>query len=113
MGSGSVIGPSTPYIIGGDPSQVEHVQNFATGLMRSLAEKNGYNVAAAVDMAANKSAYNSDEAASVGVITGKGETLNAFLADGGLSGGPVTALRWAPYSRFLGFLAQPDVHRRL
>src|SRR2546429_5007645 len=70
MGSGSVIGPSTPYIIGGDPSQVEHVQNFATGLMRSLAEKNGYNVAAAVDMAANNSAYTADEAASVGLITG-------------------------------------------
>src|SRR3989475_2143588 len=47
MGSGSVIGPSTPYIIGGDPSQIQHVQNFAIGLMRSLAEKNRYNLAAA------------------------------------------------------------------
>src|SRR6058998_2502801 len=27
MGNASVIGPSTPYIIGGDPSQVQHVQN--------------------------------------------------------------------------------------
>src|SRR5207245_656348 len=71
MGSGSVIGPSTPYIIGGDPSQVEHVQNFATGLMRSLAEKNGYNVAAAAEMAANNSAYTADEAASGGLVTGK------------------------------------------
>src|SRR5947199_880486 len=28
MANASVIGPSTPYIIGGDPSQVQHVQNF-------------------------------------------------------------------------------------
>src|SRR5438309_6416019 len=39
MGNGSVIGPSTPYIIGGDPSQIQHVHNFATGLIRSLAQK--------------------------------------------------------------------------
>src|SRR2546428_11318937 len=104
MGSGSVIGPSTTYINGGDPSQVEHVQNFATGLMRSLAEKNGYNVAAAVDMAANKSAYTSDEAASVGLITGKAETLNAFLADVGFSGVPVTPFGVPLYEPFLRFL---------
>ena len=109
MGSGSVIGPSTPYIIGGDPSQVEHVQNFATGLMRSLAEKNGYNVAAAVDMAANNSAYTADEAASVGLITGKAETLNAFLADVGLSGVPVTPFGEPLYDRFLSFLSDPTV----
>src|SRR2546427_9304307 len=36
MGNASVIGPSTPYIIGGDPSQVQHVQNFARALITSL-----------------------------------------------------------------------------
>ncbi len=109
MGSGSVIGPSTPYIIGGDPSQVQHVQNFAIGLMRSLAEKNGYNVAAAVDMAANNSAYTADEAASVGLITGRAETLNAFLADVGLGGVPVTTFGEPLYDRFLSFLSDPTV----
>jgi membrane-bound serine protease (ClpP class) len=53
MGSGSIIGPSTPYIIGGDPLQQQHVQNAMVAYIRSLAEKNGYNVAAAVGMAQN------------------------------------------------------------
>src|SRR3989442_6443094 len=77
--------------------------------MRSLAEKNGYNVAAAVDMAANNSAYTADEAASVGLITGKAETLNAFLADVGLSGVPVTPFGEPLYDRFLSFLSDPTV----
>src|SRR2546427_6845549 len=37
MGNASVIGPSTPYIIGGDPSQLQHVQKFAPGPITSLA----------------------------------------------------------------------------
>ncbi len=109
MGSGSVIGPSTPYIIGGDPSEIQHVQNFATGLMRSLAEKNGYNVAAAVDMAENNSVYTADEAASVGLITGRAETLGTFLADVGLSGVPLTTFGEPLYDRFLSFLSDPTV----
>src|SRR3989454_7067358 len=31
MGNASVIGPSTPYIIGGDPSPMQHLQNFSAG----------------------------------------------------------------------------------
>src|SRR5256712_11888680 len=96
MGSGSVIGPSTTYINGGDPSQVEHVQNFSTGLIRSLAEKNGYNVAAAVDMAANNTAYSASQAASLGLVNGTLETLPAFLTAVGPGGGAGAALDQAP-----------------
>src|SRR6058998_4165064 len=90
MGNASVIGPSTPYIIGGDPSQVQHVQNFATALMVSLAQAHGYNVTAAVDMAENNTAYTAVEAASVGLITGLVDTYAGFLSKVGLSGLPVT-----------------------
>ena len=109
MGNGSVIGPSTPYIIGGDPSQIQHVQNFATGLMRSLAEAHGYNVAAAVNMAENNTAYTGMEAANVGLVTGMADTLNVFLTKVGLSGVPLTTYSEPLYDQFLSFLSDPTV----
>src|SRR5205823_208348 len=68
MGSGSIIGPSTPYIIGGDPLEQQHVQNAMVAYIRSLAERHGYNVAAAVSMAENNTAYSATQAASLGLL---------------------------------------------
>src|SRR3989475_98948 len=68
MGNASVIGPSTPYIIGGGPSQVQHVQNFATALLVSLAQAHGYNVSAAINMAPNKTAFSGSEGAAIGLL---------------------------------------------
>ncbi len=109
MGNASVIGPSTPYIIGGDPSQVQHVQNFAIALMRSLAQSHGYNVTAAVDMARNNTAYTGIEAAKIGLVTGRAQTFDEFLAKVGLSGLPVTTYDEPIYDRFLSFLSNPTV----
>jgi membrane-bound serine protease (ClpP class) len=109
MGNGSVIGPSTPYIIGGDPSQIQHVQNFATGLMRSLAQAHGYNVAAAVDMAANNTPYSGSDAARIGLVTGMADTLDVFLTKVGLSGVPLTTYDEPFYDQFLSFLSDPSV----
>jgi membrane-bound serine protease (ClpP class) len=109
MGSGSIIGPSTPYIIGGDPLQQQHVQNAMVAYIRSLAEKNGYNVAAAVSMAQNNTAYSAAQAASLGLVTGLRETLDSFLAAVGLGGSPVTRSDQPIYDRFLSFLSDPTV----
>src|SRR2546428_12217047 len=70
MGNASVIGPSTPYIIGGDPSQVQHVQNFAKALITSLAQAHGDNVTAPLDMAPNKTAFSRSETPPIGPATG-------------------------------------------
>jgi membrane-bound serine protease (ClpP class) len=109
MGSGSIIGPSTPYIIGGDPLQLQHVRNAMVAYIRSLAEKNGYNVAAAVSMAQNNTAYSATQAASLGLVTGMRETLDAFLVAVGLGGSPVTRFDEPIYDRFLSFLSDPTV----
>jgi membrane-bound serine protease (ClpP class) len=109
MGSGSIIGPSTPYIIGGDPLQQQHVQNAMIAYIRSLAEKNGYNVAAAVSMAQNNTAYSATQAASLGLVTGMRETLDAFLAAVGLGSSPVTRFDQPIYDRLLSFLSDPTV----
>src|SRR2546428_773268 len=105
MGNGSVIGPSTPYIIGGDPSQIQHVQNFATGLIRSLAQKNGDNVRAAVDMAENNTAYTAGETASLRLIPRPVDTYAGVLPEGGVSRLPGTGVSEPFLEQFLSFLS--------
>ena len=109
MGSGSIIGPSTPFIVGGDPVEQQHVQNAMVAYIRSLAEKNGYNVAAAVDMAANNTAYSALQAASLGLVNGTLETLPAFLTAVGLGSATVTPYDEPLYDRFLSFISDPTV----
>ena len=109
MGSGSIIGPSTPFIVGGDPVEQQHVQNAMVAYIRSLAEKNGYNVVAAVDMAANNTAYSALQAASLGLVNGTLETLPAFLTAVGLGSATVTPYDEPLYDRFLSFISDPTV----
>src|SRR3989440_7048574 len=79
MSSGSIIGPSTPFVVGGDPSEQQHVQNAMVAYIRSLAEKNGYNVTAAVDMAQNNTAFSARPAVSAGPGNGRPGTPGALL----------------------------------
>lgn len=109
MGSGSIIGPSTPFVVGGDPSEQQHVQNAMVAYIRSLAEKNGYNVAAAVDMAQNNTAYSAVQASSVGLVNGTRETLASFLSAVGLGTATVTPFDEPLYDRFLSFISDPTV----
>src|SRR5205809_4068933 len=109
MGSGSIIGPSTPFIVGGDPVEQQHVQNAMVAYIRSLAEKNGYNVAAAVDMAANNTAYSAVQATSIGLVTGSAQNLTGFLTDVGLGTSTVTPYDEPLYDRFLSFISDPTV----
>jgi len=109
MGSGSIIGPSTPFVVGGDPSQQQHVQNAMVAYIRSLAEKNGYNVTAAVDMAQNNVAYSAVQATSVGLVNGTRDTLEDFLTAVGLGTATVTPFDEPLYDRFLSFISDPTV----
>jgi membrane-bound serine protease (ClpP class) len=109
MGSGSIIGPSTPFVVGGDPVEQQHVQNAMVAYIRSLAEKNGYNVTAAVDMAQNNTAYSATQAASIGLVSGRAENLTAFLGAVGLGSASVTTYDEPLYDRFLSFLSDPTV----
>src|SRR5438876_1533680 len=109
MGSGSIIGPSTPFVVGGDPSEEQHVQNAMVAYIRSLAEKNGYNVTAAVDMAQNNTAYSAVQATSVGLVNGTSETLDAFLTAVGLGSATITRFDEPLCDRFLSFISDPTV----
>ena len=109
MGNGSFIGPSTPYIVGGDPSEVQHVVNAMIAYITALAQKNGYNVTAAANMAANNTAYSAADAVSARLVTGFAETLPAFLAAVGLSGVPTANFAEPLTDQFLSFLSDPTV----
>jgi membrane-bound serine protease (ClpP class) len=101
MGNGSVIGPSTPYIIGGTSSEEMHVVNFSVAYIGALAARNGYNVSAAENMARSNVAYNSTTAAAIGLITGKAQTLEQFLLAVGLGGAFADRLQEPLFDVFL------------
>src|SRR3989441_10194893 len=48
MGNASVIGPSTPYIIGGDPRPMRALQRVPHALITSLPQAHGYNLTAPI-----------------------------------------------------------------
>src|SRR3989449_11612628 len=57
MGSGSIIGPSTPFIVGGGPVAEQHAQNAMGAYIRSPAEDNGDKVGAAGGKAASHTGH--------------------------------------------------------
>ncbi len=105
MANGSIIGPSTPYVVGGTQSEQQHVQQAMVAYMRSLAATNGYNVTAAVSMAENNTAYTATQAASIGLITGMAQTFQQFLSEAGLSSLPLHTFSEPLYDQFLSFLS--------
>ena len=109
MGNGSIIGPSTPYIIGGSPDQLEHVKNAMINYTRSLAQAHGYNPAAAVNMVENNSAYSAADANATGLITGLVDTFPGFLSKVGLSAVLLTDFPEPVFSKFLSFVSDPTV----
>ena len=109
MGNGSVIGPSTPYIVGAAPGETEHVVNYFTAYMEALAETHHYNVAAAIDMVQNNTAFTSQQAASLGLITGLTDTFPGFLGAVGLNSSALTNYGEPLYDQFLSFLSNPTV----
>jgi len=109
MGNGSIIGPSTPYIIGGSPDQLQHVKNAMINYARSLAQAHGYNPAAAVNMVENNVPYSAADANATGLITGLVDTFPGFLAKVGLSAVPLTDFPEPVFSKFLSFVSDPTV----
>lgn len=109
MANGSFIGPSTPYVVGGSSSEQQHVQNAMIAYMDSLASEHGYNVSAAVNMAANNTAYTATEAARIGLITGMAQNFSSFLLLAGIQGLKLHYFYEPAYDLFLSFLSNSIV----
>ena len=105
MGSGSVIGPSTPYIIGGTALEEQHVKNFSVQYIGALASRNHYNVSAAENMAQNNVAYNASTAAAVGLITGQAQSFKQFLGLIGMQNATISSFPEPLYDQFLSVVS--------
>jgi membrane-bound serine protease (ClpP class) len=109
MGDGSIIGPSTPIVVGGSPEEQAHVTGAMIAYMQALAQRNGYNVTAATEMVQFNRAFSAVDAVAVGLVTGSSNSLTDVLAALGLSSLPVTTFDEPFYDQFLSFLSNPVV----
>jgi membrane-bound serine protease (ClpP class) len=107
MGSGSIIGPSTPIVVGGTALEQNHTQAAMLSLMTSLAQKGGRNSTAAYDMVQADQAFTASEAYQYHLIDGVANSLDEAIGKLGLSGRQETFMSESLYEQFVSALSNP------
>lgn len=107
MGPGSVIGPSTPVVVGGTPLEQNHTQAAMLKLMISLAQKWGRNSTAAYYMVQGDQAFSADEALKFHIIDGIVNSLSDALNKLGLSNYQQIMISENLYEQFISTLSNP------
>jgi membrane-bound serine protease (ClpP class) len=107
MGSGSVIGPSTPIVVGGTDLEQNHTQAAMLGLMVSLADKWGRNSTAAYNMVQEDQAFSAQKAFDYHMIDGLAGSLSDVINTLGLSGKQQITLSESLYDQFISTLSNP------
>ncbi len=105
MAPGSIIGPSTPYIIGGTALEQNHTQAAMLSLLTSLAENWGRNTTAVYDMVQSNQAFSANQAVAVHVADGSANSLSDALNQLGLSGNPQVHLSEDLYEQIISALS--------
>jgi membrane-bound serine protease (ClpP class) len=105
MSNSSVIGPSTPYIIGGTSLEQAHVANYTLALMVDMAQVHGRNTTAVAEMAANNTAFTGIQANQYHVSDGYSGSLSQTLNLINASGASITTISENPSEQVLTFLA--------
>ena len=108
MGPGSVIGPSTPIVVGGTSLEQNHTQSAMLKLMVSLAQEWGRNTTAAYNMVQDDQAFSADEAFRYHVIDGFAGSLSEAISKFGLSGSQIT-FNQDLYQQFISALSNPTL----
>ncbi|MER3601669.1 MAG: Nodulation protein NfeD related protein [Nitrososphaerota archaeon] len=109
MGPGSVIGPSTPIVVGGTELEQNHTASAALQLMVSLAQRWGRNTTAVYYMVAANRAYSAEEAVRLHVADALSPSLGAALAYLNLTGLSRAQVAESPYEQLLSLLSNPLV----
>ncbi|MEM0117578.1 MAG: nodulation protein NfeD [Conexivisphaerales archaeon] len=109
MGPGSIIGPSTPIVVGGTALEQQHVENATLATMKSLAQSHNRNVTAAAVMVTNNVAYTAEEAVRYGLANGFANSLQQMLAQVGLADAQLIDVYPSVYAQFLSFLSNATV----
>jgi len=108
MGPGSVIGPSTPIVVGGTDLEQNHTEGAMISLMVSLADKWGRNSTAAYDMVYSDTAYSASQAGSYHVDDGNASSLQQALSEWGLPSSYST-VQEGTYDQLLSALSNENV----
>jgi membrane-bound serine protease (ClpP class) len=101
----TVIGPSTPYVVGGTTSEQQHIQNYYTAYMVALAQAHGHNTTAVNLMAANNTAYTGSQAIQYHVVNGYSGSLTQTMSLIGVSGDSIITVSENPSEQVLTFLS--------
>jgi membrane-bound serine protease (ClpP class) len=109
MGSGSVIGPSTPIVVGGSELEQNHTQAAMLKLMVSLANKWGRNNETAHNMVQQDEAFTANEAFNLHLIEGLVNSLSDVINNLGLPGRQQVIFNESLYDQFISALSNPIV----
>jgi membrane-bound serine protease (ClpP class) len=105
MAHGSVIGPSTPYIIGGTDLEQNHTQAAMLSLLTSLAENWGRNITAVYSMVQSNQAFTANQAIAFHVADGSADSLSDVLNQIGLTNNPQVRLSEDLYEQIISALS--------
>lgn len=109
MGNATVIGPSTPIVVGGTSLEQNHTENAFIQYMAAIAQENGHNATAASIMVSQNIAFTGSEAVANKLVNGYSPSLSAFLKMKNLSGYSVTTDNPGYYDSFLSFLSNTTI----
>lgn len=109
MGNATVIGPSTPIVVGGTSLEQNHTESAFIQYMQAIAGENNHNVTAAGIMVSQDIAYTGSEAISNGLVNGYASNLTTFLAMKNLSNYALVTQNPGIYDNFLSFLSNTTV----
>ncbi|HUK84945.1 MAG TPA: NfeD family protein [Candidatus Acidoferrum sp.] len=105
MAPGSIIGPSTPYIIGGTDLEQNHTQAAMLSLLTSLAEDWGRNTTAVYGMVQSNQAFSANQAVAIHIADGSAASLSDALNQLGLSGNHQAILSEDLYEQIISALS--------
>lgn len=109
MGNATVIGPSTPIVVGGTSLEQNHTENAFIQYMQAIAQENGHNATAAGIMVSQDVAYTGTQAIANGLVNGYASSLTSFLNMKNLSSYPVITENPGIYDNLLSFLSNTTV----
>jgi membrane-bound serine protease (ClpP class) len=109
MANGTEIGPSTPIVVGGTQLEQNHTENAMLALMQSLAEAQNRNITAVSTMVLNNTAYSSQQAYKINVITGIANNMSQVLIDINMPNASLVYQNPSVYDQFLSFISNATV----
>ncbi|MEM3811971.1 MAG: NfeD family protein, partial [Thermoplasmata archaeon] len=96
-------------VVGGTQLEQNHTENAMLALMQSLAEAQNRNITAVSTMVLNNTAYSSQQAYKINVITGIANSMAQVLVDINMPNASLIYQNPSLYNQFLSFISNATV----